>query len=645
MKYDKLFNPIKLGKVEIKNRVFMSPMQTNLSQDIDGRYTDRYIEYFRERAKNEVGLIITCHIKAEKKIDPYPIAYKFPCIDSPGEIKYFSQLTEAVHDYGAKIAIQLSPGTGRIADMIMEDYYPKAPSEVPLLINPNMKSKELTKEEIKELIKSYGKAAGYAKAAGFDLIYIHSTAYLIDQFLSPCWNHRNDEYGGSLENRMRFMLECIESARENVGYDFPIMAGFTMNQGVPGGRTLEENIAIAKKLEEIGIVALHLRHGSYDAMNLLIPTNLNETEIAVSYAEDIKKAVNIPVLTDGALLNPDTCEKILENGNIDMVGLGRPLLADPEWIKKAKEDRAEDIRPCLRCMECINRSYLGKFSGCSVNPKMGREYEGPIMKTDKAKKVLVIGGGLAGIACSMLLDEKGHSVTLAEKSNMLGGHIVEGSIASFKKETASYLKWLEGQIEKSNVDVKLNTKVDSKFIKSFNPDAVVICTGSVSNIPNVPGVEKENVRLATDVLLDDSSVGENVVIVGSGLVGCETAIENAQKGRNVTLIDMTPEIGMDIIYMVKYKVLDTLYKSGVKCFTGLRLSKITDNGIEVIDSDDDIKEISADTVILATGLKPDNSLYNEVSKKVNEIYVIGDCKAPRKFINATREAYAVAKVL
>ena len=645
MRYEKLFSPIHLGSVEIKNRIFMSPMHVNLSESPNGHFTKRYIDYYRERARGGVGLIITGHVKAERTVDPYPCLSRFPCLDRLDEVKYFAELVEAVHLYGAKIAVELSAGTGRIADCIVDGHYPSAPSEVPLLINPKMNSRALTPDTIRQLIDAYGVAAANAKAAGFDFIYIHASAYLMDQFLTPCWNQRTDEYGGSIENRMRFMMECIDSARRHVGTDFPLIAGFAMDQGVANGKSRDDCVAIARGLEAKGILALHLRHGSYDAMNLLIPTNLDTTEIAVDDAAAIRAEVSIPVLVDGALLSPDVCERILQEGRADMTGIARPLLADPEWVGKARSGKAEDIRPCLRCMECINRVSLRKYSGCSVNPLMGREQEGHERKAARSKKVLVIGAGQSGLLTALYASQFGHQVTLVEKKASLGGHMLEGSAPPFKKETARYLGWVLRQLEKTDATVKTGITVDRGFVESLAPDAVVLCSGSVTSVPDVPGIKGPNVRLATDVLMDSSDTGSHVVIVGAGLVGCETALDLARKGKKVTLVEMLPRIGTGIILMAKGAYLSAIHKAGIECRTNVKLAEVIADGIRVADPGGQIHEIKADTVVMATGLRSEDKLYGELSQSVQEIYRAGDCLSPRKFIDAGREAYAIAILL
>lgn len=652
MKYTKLFEPANIGPLQLKNRLVMSPMHTGLSEDSDSRFTHRYIEYYKERARGGVGLIITCHVKADKKIDPYPFGYRFPCFDSPSELKFFADLTENVHRFGSKIAIELSPGTGRLADVILENKWPAAPSEVPILSMPHLKTRALTKKEISGLVEAYGEAAGLAKQAGFDVIYVHFLAYIGDQFLSSLWNQRVDEYGGSLQNRMRFLLECIESVRQHVGNDFPLIVGLAMDHGVPGGREVDETIEIARKLQEIGINALHLRRGCYDAMNLLIPTAYMPDAIGIPNAEKVKKAVDIPIIVDGNLGNPDLCEKLLEEKKLDFVGLGRPLIADPQWPNKVKTGKIDDIRPCIRCNQCINRVFLGQYSACAVNPEVGREYETPILPATKVKRVLVIGGGIAGMMVAKLAADKGHNVTLLEKGAKLGGHLWEAIALPSKKETAAYLKWLNKEVQGSAVQVKTNTVATKEFVQQFKPDAVVVCTGSVPWVPDVPGINAPHVKIATDLLrgdISDKELGNSVVVVGGGLVGCEAALYLADKGKSVTLVEMLPEIAADVIYMTRPSLLAELEAKRINCLTGLKLKEVTGTGIVAEDSSAATRRLPADTVIMATGLKPENKLYQELYRDLNgivdELYEIGDCVQPRKFIDAVQEAYLVAKKL
>lgn len=642
MAYDKLFEPGYIGNLKIKNRLIMSPINPQFTIGEPSVLGERFYEYYKARAKGGVGLIITTHVKAEKTIDPYPLTFGYATLDTASKIKYFNEITEMAHRYDAKIAIELSPGTGRLADAALRDRWPVGPSENGLLGMPDVKTRELTKDEIHGLVEAYGRAAGLAKQAGFDIIYVHFTAYLGDQFLSSVWNRRTDEYGGSLENRMRFLVECIESARNNVGKDFPLIVGLALDHGFPGGRELDETIEIAKKLKEIGIDTLHLRRGSYDNMNLLIPTEYMVDGVSVDYAYKVKKEAGIQVISDGNIGDPVLAEELIGENKLDFVGLARPLLADPEWVNKVRAGKKEDIVPCVRCMQCINRVFFGQYAACSVNPVLGKEYLGPMLPTRHPKNVLVVGGGMAGMVCAKLSEDRGHNVTLLEKTSELGGHLLEGAGVDHKKEVKAYCEHLVREIKNSKVKVEYNTNATKELVKKLKPDVVVVATGSDPIVPDVKGIDKPNVRIAVKLLKERQDTGKNVIIVGGGLVGCETGLYLVQKGKSVTIIDMLPEVGQDVIFMTKFSLLQALNEKGIKTQGGLKLKEITDKGIIVEEANGNVKELECDTVVIATGLRGDNKLYDELKDEVDEIYKIGDCVKARMFIDATQEAYQVA---
>ena len=644
MKYKHLFAPIKLGNVEIKNRLFQSVGELLLSEN-DRGFTKRYIDYYAERAKNEVGLFITGHVKMESKLDPYPVA--MPSLDR--DFKLFAELCETVHSYGAKIAVEINPGAGRLGDLSANGFIPGAASEGPLLYVPSVNTYELSKDEIKERVRIYGQACATAKAAGFDIIYVNCQAYLNDQFLTPAWNHRTDEYGGSLENRLRFIMEQIDAARETCGENFPIMASISMDQGIPGGKTLDEWIAIAQAFEKKGLVAVHMRNGSYDA------GEFNSDSMTHSYmrpglssqgnVDKVKPHVNIPILSDGSFRTPEQCEEVLSEGRLEMVGVDRGLIADPEWAKKARQGRAEDIRPCLRCMECMSRYCENKFIGCAVNPLAGREGEAyKYYPVERKKKVLIIGGGHSGMLTAVYAAKRGHDITIVEKSGELGGHMIQASASPYKHEYRDYIEWLKREVAKSGVKVVMNMTVDKKFVDDFVPDEIVVCSGSVPVIPKIPGVDGANVKSAMDVLLDHSGVGNNVAVIGSGMVGCEAAIDLAMAGKKVTMVELLPEIGREIILMMKAPILTKLAQLGVVCRPGCKTTAISDGSI-TLETADGTEDLTVDTVVLATGLKVDNSLYYELAEDYPNIYLVGDCRQVGRFIDSGRSAWAIANIL
>ena len=642
MAFEKLFEPAYIGKLKIKNRLVLSPMNTHFSIGEPSVLAEKYYEYYKARAKGGVGLIITTHVKAEKEIDPYPLSFGYATLDSPSQIKYFYEITETAHRYDSKVAIELSPGTGRLADTALEGRWPVGPSENGLLGMSDIKTRELTKAEIKKLVDAYGASAGLAKQAGFDIIYIHFTAYLGDQFLSSVWNRRTDEYGGSLENRMRFLVECIESAKNNVGEDFPMIVGLALDHGFPGGREFDETIEIAKRMKAMGIDTLHLRRGSYDNMNLLIPTEYMEDGVSVEYANIVRDKVGIQVITDGNISDPELANKLIAENKVDFVGLGRALLADPEWVNKVRINKKEDIIPCVRCMQCINRVSFGQYAACSVNPFLGKEYLSPIIPTNNPKNILVIGGGMAGMEFALLASNKGHKVTLIESTSKLGGHLLEGAVMEHKKEVKAYCEYLVRKIKNSDVNVKYNTRGTKELVQKHKPDALVIATGSSPVIPQVPGIDKPNVKIAVDLLKNNEKTGQNIIIVGGGLVGCETGLHLSKKGKNVTIIDMLPEVAQDVIFMSKGSLLQALSDKGVKTKGGQELLEVTDKGIIVKELRGNTKELSCDTVIISTGFKANDSLFDELKNEVDEIYKIGDCIKARKFIDATQEAFQIA---
>jgi len=512
LRFNKLFEPGNIGTLEIPNRIVMAPMGTGFA-GLDGRLGKRHINYYAERAKGGVGLIITTVVKVERSIDPIDrCSFPIPVLDDNRLIPDFSELADRIHEYGSKVAVQLSLGFGRNADNISSERPPISASAVPSFHDPKVLARELTIEEIRELIKAFGDAAERVKRAGIDAIEIHAhTGYLLDQFMTSLWNKRGDAYGGDLEGRLRLPLEIIEEVRGRLGRDFPLIFRYSADHMIKGGRKIEESKEIAKRLEEAGVDALHIDAGCYEAMPWIFPPEYYEQGCLVHLAEEIKRVVDIPIITVGRISDPEFAEKILEEGRADFIAMGRQLLADSEWPKKVREGKIEDIRRCIACNEgCIGRLFAIKPISCTLNPEVGREGEYRITPALKRKKVLVIGGGPAGMEAARVAGLRGHDVTLCEKTDKLGGLLIPAAMPEFKKDLNHIIKYYSTQLRKLNVKVELNKEVTLETVNEMKPDVVIVATGSTPFIPKIPGINKRIVVKAIDVLLGKVEVKDKV---------------------------------------------------------------------------------------------------------------------------------------
>ncbi len=660
--YKKLLSKTTIGKMSLRNRVVMSPMDFKY---VYGNYSDstmtrRNVDVYKARAKGGVGLIFTSHIKAEQKLDPYPKSLLFPIMDRDERIKEFAELADAVHLYDTKIVAELSPGSGRYADKIEEGEEPVSASVVPTQYNPGIMTRELTKEEIKYLVDCYGKAAKRLKTAGFDGICVHgSCGYLIGQFLSPAWNFRTDEYGGSTENRMRFLLECIESVKKSVGDDFPIILSITVDEKLKNvkmgtlttgeviaedkkiefeydGITIDVAAEIAAKLEYMNYVdAYHVRIGNYYNQEHIIPSAYSTNDEYKEAITEFRKRVGRPVIFDNKLGNPDEMETLIEEGITDFTSLGRALIADPDWVRKA-EKRAHQIRPCIRCMKCLETTWVGKYSRCAVNPEFGFEAESVIPALIK-KKVLIIGGGPGGLQAAMTLSKRGHDVTVIEQKAHLGGRIWEAGSTGYKGEIIGYGKWIVNEVGKYNIKFLMNTVADAALIRSFAPDVLVMATGAEPIVLPLKGFDK--VHQASEILLDEIETGEKVIVIGGGLVGCEVAYKLWSAGKKVTMVELRDDILLDTSVVYRHAALQKIKDTDVEILTEKMVTAITDNGVIV----DNNEELTADTLVAAVGYKTNAQLYNEVYGEIEEVYTVGDYKKPRKIYDAVIEAFDIGR--
>jgi len=621
-----LFDPIKVGNVQLKNRMVMLAIGTGYPEP-DGTVGDRFINFCVERAKGGVGLIITPFAPFDMAIPVIPGLYDDRFI--PGA----RRLTDAVHAYGTKIAPQflgqyfwVNKENGSFEFIAPSAVFNKMIGTTP---------KALTLEEIHLLVDEYGEAGRRTREAGFDAIELPmGIGYLLNRFISPCTNKRIDEYGGSLENRMRFPLEIIDRRVSAEEY-------------MERGHTLEDSKKVVSILEAAGVQAIDVEAGWHECPVPLVVMSVPRGAF-VYLAEEIKKVVNVPVVAAYRINTPELAEQILADGKADLIGLGRALLADPEFPNKAKEGKSDEIRSCIACSNCLDNLLTGYKSGtalpafCSINPRMGKEAEYTIEPARLAKRVLIVGGGPGGMEAARVAALRGHQVTLCEKGEELGGQLRVACLPPYKDELGSLIKNMATQVRKAGAEVRLNTEVTSEVVEKETPDVLILAVGATPLIPDIPGVEQDNVVTAVDVLTRRRDVGETAVIVGGGMVGCEAAEFLAAAGKRVTIVEMLPKIGSDYGATYRHVVLRRLRETGIKMETSVMVEEITDRGVKA-KRDGAVELFPGDTVVLAAGFKSNKELGEKLSGKVPAPYSIGDCVEPRRIKEAIEEGFVLAR--
>lgn len=636
MKY--LLRPFAVKGMELPNRLVMPPMVTNFASE-EGAVTKEMIKYYTERAKGGVGLIII------EMTYPHPTGKAFSCMLGVHHDKFIpglNELAETIKIYGACVALQIGHA-GRQTSREICGHSIMAPSVIPVKGMEEI-PKEMSMEEIQQIIHAFGAAALRAKRAGFDAVELHGThGYLVNQFLSPYTNKRTDNYGGNFENRLGFPIEVIQEVRSKVGENYPLIFRLCANEYLEDaeGITLDLAKKIAPRLVEAGIDILHITGGIGETGDHLIQPLYYDHCYNVYLAEGIKQAVGItPVIAAGSIIDPHMADQILEQGKADLIAAGRGLIADPMFPKKAQEQRAHEIRRCIRCNECSGRLRSGYRISCAVNPLVGREAESELRPATKLKRILVAGAGPAGMEAARLLSLRGHEVTLCEKSDSFGGLVRIAAVPSWKKDLTALIDWLTFQLEQSHVAVHLEVEVTPEYIEKFDPDVLVVSTGSTALRPKIPGIE--SALTALDVL-KGAAVGDHVIVCGGGLVGCETAWYLAEQNKRLTIVEVLDEIAMDMEARSKMAILRKLGEHNVDVMCNTRVEKIVPGeGIVGIDQRWNEKEIKGDAVVLAMGFDPNRSLY-DLGEKAYEVYLIGDAKKPRHIMDAIREANHIAR--
>lgn len=649
----KLFEPICIGKMEVKNRIVMPPMSVNLAKE--GFVTQRMIRYYEERAKGGVGLITV-----EDGIVDVPRGNNVKQavgIDNDDYIPLLAELCKKFKTNGVKSLINLSHGGRRAGRVFQSTGYlevtrgllPVAPSSIPHPVPGYVVPLELTVEQIEDIVDKFGLAAGRAIEAGFDAIGLHCAhMYLCGEFLSPWANKRNDKYGKDFDGRLRFVLEVIAKIRSVIGPDYPIIPRI-IGIEPEGGNSIEDICKIAKRLEESGVDAIHVSTGfgvpieERDFIPAVTSMRFPEGCI-VPVTEKIKKAVNIPVIAVNRIRDINFAEKILQEKKADLIAFGRPLITDPELPKKAKEGRLDDIRPCISCCECV-RNVVEKDLPviCTMNPVAGKEGTLKVEPVKDPRKIVVIGGGPAGLEVALSSAKRGHQVTLFEKNKELGGQLLIAKQPPGKSELNKVVQYYEKQVKKYPINMVLGREVTTETIEELNPDVVILATGSRPLTSYIPGIDQNNVVYAQDVLLGKVKVGVNIAIIGGGQVGAETAEYLAEKGKKVRLIEMMAAIATDMPTLSRLPLLNSLEDYGVEIITDAEAEEITKEGV-VVKKKNKKEIIPADTIVLALGSEPNRELLSKVREKYPNIhiYIVGDASTPGKIIGAIHEGFEVA---
>ncbi len=660
MKYQELFTPLSIGKCQIKNRYVMEPMGPAGLADGFGAFNERAVHFYTERARGGVGLIIAGMCYAENDVEWHadgsmPCPTKAPVLFKRTGI----ELIERVHAYGTKIFIQLSAGFGRVTNRFRPGDGPIAPSRIPYRWDPSVMCRPVSTEDVGKIVRSLGEAASIAKAAGFDGVEIHAMheGYLIDQFAMACCNHRTDQYGGTLENRIRFAVEIVQEIKKACGEDFPVIMRYSSKSfmkdfgagALPGeefeemGRDLKEGMEIARMLEAAGYDGLDGDVGCYDSWYWNHPPMYFEDGMYLPFNRELKRNVTIPVLTAGRMDDPKVALEAVRTHATDFVGLARPLLADAHLVNKIFREQEEDIRPCLSCQEgCIGRLKKYLHISCAVNPAACREKEFALKRTDTPKRIGVIGGGVAGCEAARVLKLRGHEPEIFEKSGRLGGKLHQAGAPKFKRDDKRLIGWYERQIKRLEIPVHFGVTVrGAEQLSEF--DQVIVATGS-EPVGILLGQEIP-VAFAGDVMEHPEKYQGPFAIVGGGLVGCETALMLAKKGNQVCIVEAMPELmaaNGPSCYANRQMLTDLLHFHRIPIYKNSK-ARQTDGAGLIIETAQGTKHVPAGTVVLSVGYRADKKLYKELLMAGKEVYEIGEAKdGSGNILRSVWDAYEIA---
>jgi 2,4-dienoyl-CoA reductase-like NADH-dependent reductase (Old Yellow Enzyme family)/thioredoxin reductase len=646
-RFQKILEPITIKNVTIRNRIVMPAMNTNMASN-DGFATMQLTDYYAERAKGGVGLIIVSAAAIDKNARKRTGGL---LLDKDAYKEDLRILVEEIHAHGAMVFQQLNHN-GRLLSSMSSGTFrirPVAPSPIPHPVTGEI-PKELTQEEILDLIEKFGNAALRAKDAGFDGVELHGAhGYLLNQFLSPHTNKRCDKYGGNFEGRQRFPLEVLQNVRKMVGEDFPLSYRLSAEEFIPGGLTIEETEVFCSSLAKAGVDLIHVSAGINESPSTelkVIPMMDTPRGCYLPLAERIKKRVNIPVIAVARINSPQMAEQALVEKKADLIAVGRGLIADPDWVQKAAAGQDGEIRTCIACNQgCMERLIKEEKITCIYNPDVGREREYRIVKTGVPKKVLIVGGGPGGMEAARVLSLRGHHVTLWEQGDRLGGQVLLYAGFPGKEEFWGMLDYFTLQLKKCEVSIELNKVATSENVRAFNPQTVILATGAKPRILALPGIDQAHVFTFKEVLNKRNNPEKAIVVVGGGLVGLETALYLSQQNHQVTVVEILAEIASDAGPLVKANLLQKIRKSGITTMTNCELLGIRPTSLDTKQNGaiQEIKNIGA--VVLACGSVPNDDLFKALDKSGIKLCRVGDCVSPRRCLEATHEAAAVARMI
>lgn len=644
MAYKELFKSGRIGGVRIKNRTVMPAMGVSLASPT-GEANEHIIKYYEDRAKGGVGLIIT-EITRVDEVEGIGTPNQLGATESK-HVPHLERLAERVHKYGTKILVQLQHPGRENKSSIIGGRQIVAPSAVMCKVTKEM-PRAMTTEECSALVKNFIKGAVIAQKAGMDGVELHAAhGYLLNEFLSPYTNKRTDRYGGSFDNRIRILEEIITGIRFMCGPKFLISVRLSADEFVEGGLKIEDTVKIARTLESFGINVLNISSGIYETATTIIEPSSYPQGWKKHLAAEVKKNVKIPVIATNNIKDPEVAEQLLEEGVCDYIGLGRAHLADPEWANKAKEDRGKEINKCIGCLYCFTSLSDGGHIKCAVNPKCGREVDyANIERTGDGRSVAVIGGGPAGMVAALTLCERGFKPVIFEKAASLGGQLNIATKPIMKEKLQAYLDSLIYRIEKNGIEVKLNTEATVEAVKAIDPYAVFLATGGTPIIPSLPGVDGANVITAEEYLMGKKDVTGDVVVIGGGVTGMETAETIATKGGNkVTLVEMMGDIGKGLYRSVIADFTMRFEKLGIDVLTRQQFMSADKEGVVVMNTvNRQLTKISAGTVVLALGVRS-NDISEKFEENFDNVIVLGDANAPGRIAEATTDGLGRASTL